>query len=226
MAPAPILCVCVFIRVGRERRSPVQEANTVYISIMNQVPERGRERERKKKKSGRKGDPFFSTAFPPSSRKPLRLVFLRLVIWSLCFIFLSWLEQMLILSLFLSQALPCVLRSLTEGRSTYHSLDGLSGRFPHSDIALVWNALLQCLLDVFGDDNSQIQAFWIRNMHVFACSFASEHPKSAVLCWILIRRWHNVFLSPSDAKSHTLHEQIQPPEIREKETGLAKSKSS
>ncbi len=93
MAPAPILCacmcVCVFIRVGRERRSPVQEANTVYISIMNQVPELGRERERKKKKSGRKGDPFFSLLFPPSSRKPLRLVFLQLVIWSLCFIFLS-----------------------------------------------------------------------------------------------------------------------------------------
>lgn len=35
------VCVCVFIRVGRKRRSPVQEANTVYISIMNQVPEPG-----------------------------------------------------------------------------------------------------------------------------------------------------------------------------------------
>lgn len=39
--------VCARVRLyksGEGKKEPVQEANTVYISIMNQVPERARER--------------------------------------------------------------------------------------------------------------------------------------------------------------------------------------
>lgn len=49
MAPAPILCVRLY-KSGEGKKEPVQEANTVYISIMNQVPERARECEGEKEK--------------------------------------------------------------------------------------------------------------------------------------------------------------------------------
>lgn len=66
---------------------------------------------------------------------------------------------MLISSLSLSQALPCVLRSLTWGRSSaYHSLDGSLGLIslcsPNS-----CETSLQCLLDVLVMITAKIQVF-------------------------------------------------------------------
>lgn len=184
---------------------------------MNQVPERGRERERKKKKSGRKGDPFFSTAFsPPSSSKPLRLVFLQLVIWSLCFIFLSLVGMNANFVPLLITGSPMRSAITHLGKIFHVSLTWrLNSRFPWPDIALLskhlWN--ISAMFTMY--DNSQIQVhipthtyppthtFWTWNMHVYlsscACQYA-KHPKTAVLCRIHIQHWCNVFLSPSDER--------------------------
>lgn len=131
---------------------------------------------------------------------------------------------MLISSLSLSQALPCVLRSLTWGRSsTYHSLDGSTA----GSLGLIslcspnaCETSLQCLLNVLVMITAKIQVFppphfWTRNMHV--CVHLSLCKAStAALFRILIQHWRNVFLSPSDAKRHVLHEGMQPQEIRGK----------
>lgn len=52
-APPPA-CVCFFLR-GWECRGLTQEANTVYISIMNQVAERGRKMRKGEKERGGRG---------------------------------------------------------------------------------------------------------------------------------------------------------------------------
>ena len=68
--------VCAF-QEGGSAGGLTQEANTVYISIMNQVRERNREREREKEKEGgwkggRDGESHFPSAvFSPLCNQPL-----------------------------------------------------------------------------------------------------------------------------------------------------------